>query len=174
MRKTILIMSSLLLMASCDKASDKKTMSGEPFKGTNYSIKFPSNWERKDGFMGCDLMALSPAEGANDNFRENANITLENLPSRISLEKYAELSRENMKKLLSDFEIIEETEANLNGHTFKRFVSTYRMGEIDIKAVLYLTTKDKAGYNITFSASPETYDSYIDEFESIAKTFRFE
>jgi len=154
--------------------------SGEPEPGRCYkkqdgfSIRFPAEWEQKENVMGTAVMALSPAEGEADTFRENVNVTVEKLQSPMDLEKYLELSMANLKKLLAAGQAPEVSDATLGGEKAKRVVYQTTMGPIGVKGALYVAVKGRRGYALTCSATPDSFDAYKARFEEIAGTFRFE
>jgi len=154
--------------------------SGEPEPGRYYkkqegfSIRFPAEWEQKENVMGTVVIALSPAEGEADTFRENVNVVVEALPTPMDLEKYLELTVANLKNLLSAGQEPEVSDATLGGEKAKRVVYQTTMGQIGVKGTLYVAVKGNRGYAITCSATPDSFDAYKAQFERIAGTFRFE
>jgi hypothetical protein len=154
--------------------------SGSPEPGRYYkkqegfSIRFPAEWEQKENVMGSVVIALSPAEGADDAFRENVNVTVEALPSPMTLDEYFNLSMANLKNLLSEGQEPEVSDATLGGEKAKRFVCQMTMGQINVKSTVYVAVKGTRGYLLTCSATPDSFDAYKARFEKIAGTFRFE
>ena len=143
-------------------------------KQDGFSIRFPAEWEQKENVMGSVVMALSPAEGEADAFRENVNVMVEALPSKMDLEKYLELSMANLKKLLSAGQEPEVSDTTLGGEKAKRVVCQMTMGQINVKSTVYVAVKGTRGYSLTCSATPDSFDAYKARFEEIAGTFRFE
>ena len=143
-------------------------------KQEGFSIRFPAEWEQKENVMGTVVIALSPAQGADDAFRENVNVTVETLQSPMDLEKYLELSMANLKDLLSAGQEPEVSDTTLGGEKAKRVVYQTTMGQINVKEMLYLAVKGNRSYAITCSATPDSFDAYKAQFERIVGTFRFE
>jgi len=143
-------------------------------KADGFSIRFPAEWEQKENVMGSVVIALSPAEGAADTFRENVNVTVESLPSPMTLDEYFNLSMANLKNLLSAGQEPEVSDTTLGGEKAKRVVYQTTMGQIDVKGMLYVAVKGNRGYALTCSATPDSFDAYKARFEEIAGTFRFE
>ena len=154
--------------------------SGSPEPGRYYkkedgfSIRFPEDWERKENVMGTVVIALSPAQGADDAFRENVNVTVETLPSPMTLDEYFNLSMVNLGKLLTEARRPEVADARIGGEAAKRVVYQTTMGQIGVKGMLYVAVKGNRGYALTCSATPDSFDAYKARFEEIAGTFRFE
>ncbi len=147
---------------------------GRYYGDDGFSICFPEAWEQKEGFMGTTVMATSPMETATDEFRENVNVVLESVPRGTALPDYFSLSLGNMRKMMTDFEKHEEGEATLDGQPAKWMVYSFRMGEVNLKTLVYFTVRGKRAYVITATASPETFDQYRPKFEEIIETWRFE
>lgn len=139
-----------------------------------FSIKTPENWETKEELMGMAFVTLSPQEGPADDFRENVNIIVEDLPRTLSLEEYYELSLANVRQLLTEFEEYESGQSSINGCDTKWLVYSHRMGIFNIKVLVYSLIKGRRAYVITCSAAHDQFSIYRPQFEGIAGTFRFE
>ena len=163
------------LSASLAGCSGKSPEPGRYYKKQEgFSIRFPAEWEQKENVMGTAVMALSPAEGAGDTFRENVNVTVEALPTPMDLEKYFELSLLNLKKLLDGGQPPEVSDATLGGEKAKRVIYQTTMGQIGVKGMLYVAVKGNRGYALTCSATPDSFDAFRPTFDEIVGTFRFE
>ena len=143
-------------------------------KEKGFSIRLPKEWERKEGFMGTTIMGLSPQEGPADEFRENVNVFVEELPKALSLEEYSSLSLANLRKLMTDFQEHETSQTTVGDAGASRLVSSHRMGQYDLKVLVYWLIKARRAYVITCSAEREQFDAYLGKFEDIVKSFRFE
>jgi hypothetical protein len=146
-----------------------KTFEGE--KG-NYTIEFPENWDVKKDFMGTDVIALSPQEDSSDMFRENVNIISTELDQPMSKEEYFDLNEKSLEQLLKDFKLADKQMTKVDGVDALKLVYTHRMGDVDAKVLQYLFVNDGKAYVITLTASPEEFDSYMSEFESIVNSFK--
>jgi hypothetical protein len=143
-------------------------------KESESSIKLPDSWETREGVMGTAVIALSPREGATDEFRENVNVVVEELPSGMALEGYIEASLSNMRKLATDYNQVEDGRTTIDGVDASRLVYTHRMGQLDLQCLLYIIVKGRRGYNVTCSALQDTFETHRGRFEEIVATFRFE
>ena len=143
-------------------------------KEDGFSIRFPAEWEQKENVMGTVVIALSPAEGQADAFRENVNVVVEALPTPMTLDEYFNRSRVSLKKLISAGQKPEVSDATLGGEKAKRVVYQTTMGQTGVKGILYIAVKGTRGYAVTCSAAPDAFDAYKARFEEIAGTFRFE
>jgi len=156
----------------------RATPAEEPDRYTNkekgFSIKFPADWERKEGMMGTAVLALSPQEGTADQFRVNVNVTIEDLPKTLSLDEYVAAALGALRKVLTDLEEHENSAMNVAGTPAKRLIFSHRMGAIKVKAMQCVLVKGTRGYVITCSAAPDQFDNYRPKFDEIVQSFRFE
>jgi len=163
------------LSASLAGCSSQPPEPGRYYKKQDgFSIRFPAEWEQKENVMGAAVIALSPAEGADDTFRENVNVVVEALPTPMDLERYFDPSMAILKNPLSAGQEPEVSDVALGGEAAKRVVYRMTMGQVAVKSLLYVAVKGRRGYAITCSATPDSFDAYQARFEEIAGTFRFE
>lgn len=160
----------LLGMSGCGKTHEP----GRYYSDKGYSIRFPDGWEQQEGFMGTDVMALSPMEGAADQFRENVGVTVENLRSTMTLEEYAAAALQGMQKLCTDFEKLDEGDAVLEDGNAKWIAYSFRQGQVKVRAVVYLRVRGRRAFVLACTASPETFEQYRPQFETIARSWRLE
>jgi hypothetical protein len=140
-----------------------------------FSVNFPSGWELQNGREeGEVIMALSPFSDDQDLFQECVNIVYESLPKKMDMDEYFNLSINNCRKELTDFELFEHGQASIGKYEAKRLVYSNRFDTLQIKAEAYILMKGRKVYIITCSALPEQFDVYRDKFEEIAKSFRIE
>ena len=150
----------------CAKAKEP----GRYYSDKSFSIRFPDGWELKEGFMGVVVAAMSPPEAPGDKIGGNVMVKMENIPPGTTLADYVTVSLSNMKKMLTDFEVVEPVDATLGGVAAKGFVYRFRVGEVKLEALVYFLVKSDQGYGLTFGASPENFEKYRPQFEQIAKT----
>ena len=89
-----------------DASKDPEYLS---YENTEHGIDvlYPSDWEYKEDVMGSLVTFLSPQENEKDLFRENINITLEDLSEyQINLKQYNELSIQQLKQFITNIEIL--------------------------------------------------------------------
>ena len=138
----------------------------------NFSIGLPSSWEKKEKYMGTTVIALSPVENSSDTFRENVSVVTEKLPVSMSNEKYLELSLQNIRKMLTDFNMISQGNAVLSGKQGKWIKYTHRMGQIKILTLQFFALTSDRAYVITCTTAPNTFDQYKGQFRKIIESFQ--
>jgi hypothetical protein len=163
---------ALLLAAGCTgKTEDPGRYHSE---AGGFSLVIPEDWEKQENVMGCALTALSPLEGQGDQFRENVNVVVEELPRKLSLDDYVGLSRQNQEKLMTDFNVEKEADAKIGEIAAKQLVYTHRMGQINAKLLQYVLVEGKKGFAVTCTATPESYDKYVEQFQTIVNSLKVE
>ena len=116
------ILTTLLLftLVACGQQSTKKESSNDSnkvvagwktFEGTNYSVQYPPNWELSQNGSGeTSFVLFSPLENDKDQFKENVNLLVQDLTGRnIDLDKFVEISEEQVKTMITNPTLIEST-----------------------------------------------------------------
>ena len=172
--KRLLHLALAFSLIACSEASDKLTIDGNQFVGSDYTLTIPEDWVIKEDFMGSDLIATNAEMADSPQFSDGIAVTLENLPESISEEEYVELST----KLLQDVmgaEVSETEPYELNGVDATRFRYQMTMGNrtLDNDAILIL--QEDAAYIITLTTQAgEGRDARIEPLLEVAKTFEFQ
>ncbi|HPO46994.1 MAG TPA: hypothetical protein PK875_14500 [Spirochaetota bacterium] len=96
-------------------------------RSKGFSIVFPDDWEiRTKGLLGATVVqALSPLEEKGDPFRENINVSVEDLSKDVGLSYYREITFENMARALDEFRELERNHACADG------VEPYHSGALE-------------------------------------------
>ena len=170
--RAIPVVMALLLVVGCTGETEDPGRYHSEAGG--FSLVIPEDWEKQEKVMGCALIALSPLEGQGDQFRENVTVVVEELPRKLSLDDYVGLSRQNLEKLMTDFEVEEEADVEIGGIAAKQLVYAHRMGQINPKVLQYVLVEGKKGLALTCTATPESYDKYLEQFQTIVKSLQLE
>jgi serine/threonine-protein kinase len=160
-----------------DSPPDQKTDSSPELhvsKDAGYSIQFPKEWEVMKGVMGTDVVALAPSKDPEDLFRENVNIIFANLDSPISRKDYYDYNLKSLSQLLTDFDLEENLDVQLDGMEAKKIVFTHTLGVVNAKVMQFLMIDGQKAYVLTFTADPLDFDKYRPKFEEIANSFKFQ
>jgi len=134
----------------------------------------PEDWEMKEGLMGTAVISLSPQENSGDQFRENLNVSYEDLPGDMSAEEYFKLSEPAMTKMLTAFQQYENGRVSINEADAKWIIYGHSMGNLNLKVLTYFLVNNGRGYVITCSSTPEQFSNFKKKFQKIADTFQFE
>ncbi|MFW5752615.1 MAG: hypothetical protein ACOCYV_01050 [Planctomycetota bacterium] len=174
MSRTIVLLTALLFVACGGDSTDSTTYDGKQFAGQGYRIEAPTGWERRAKVMGCDVILVNPANGADDGFAENLNVVLENLPGSVSAEQYYDLTAQNLKQTFGQ-PVSERENCRLNGLDAHRIRYSMQMGDKNLDNDAYLIVRDGSAYVITLSMlEGESRRRHLGELTDIARTFRLE
>jgi len=138
----------------------------------SFAIGLPDAWEKREGFMGTTVLALSAQESSSDTFRENVNVAVEQLQFSMTEKKYVEASIAAMKIGLTDFTL--EKRGALAGEKgmIPYLIYSHRQGVFRLKVLAGLTAVGSRGYAISFSTTEENFDQWRPIFEKILRTFQ--
>lgn len=138
-----------------------------------FELYFPNTWEVKENYMETKVMGLSPVVDEEDTFRENINVTTENLIGKQTLSNYKKAVQSSLKKSMPGIELIEtDDDVQLGNrkaysHVFQDYTTTQ-----PYKFKQYYFISNSRAYALTFTAETDTYDEYLPIAEQIASTFR--
>jgi len=130
----------------------------------NVSITVPEGWLAQHTNSTTVFILYSPVE-ENDVFQENANLTIEKLPTKYTEKEYLAATQSLISKIYTNFRVIENKtdyhiiSGNLNGS--------------DIMQIQYVSIKDNTAYIMTYTSTPDDFARYLDIFKSIQKTFKY-
>jgi len=141
---------------------------------SNYSLKYPSNWELNEGgLMGTKLILFSALESSDDTFRENVNLIVQDLTGyNLDLGGYSKMSKEQIKTMISNSQIIEGTTTRSNSNPCYKVIYTGDQGVFHLKfEQYYFVIADKA-YVLTITAERNKFEKFKHVGESILNTFK--
>lgn len=163
----------LLAVSTSGLSAAETTLAGEEFVGSGYTIETPDGWSVREGFMGTDYLAQRPPEGK-DQFLENINVVLENIPEGVESQVYVDANIQNIENMSGE-PIIAHEQVQLNGRQADKIEYTLTFGAMNLHNDAYLIVENQAGYIITLStlagASREKWNPILTE---VARTFAIE
>lgn len=135
-------------------------------KTDDFSISYPENWSYSDQKPNPMVQAVfySPeASQEKDSFRENVNLTVEDLKGReMDLNEYTNTSLESVKSQIPSAKIITQTDTKVNGFDAKSIVWSADFGTIYLKFKQISTIINEKAYIITYTSTVEEFDDYIE------------
>jgi hypothetical protein len=153
----------------------------------DYSIRYPANWDlqqKEDRTPGAPLLypftVLSPLESPTDKFRENINLVVEQLKGRtidgvdgknINLEKYAELSTNQLKLGMRNFQSIETKKIDNSRHKYYQTIFTWDSDPFKLKVEQYYWVANGKAYVLTFTSERDKFAKFRGTGEKILNTF---
>lgn len=144
------------------------------FAENNYSIQYPTTWELNNSKqMGTSFILFSPLTSEKDRFRENVNLLIQDLKGQnLDLDKYTEISEEQVKTMLTDGKIIESKRMTSGTSTYQKIIYTGTQGVYKLEfEQYYWVEKDKA-YILTLTCEENQFAAFKLTGEKILNSFK--
>jgi hypothetical protein len=168
-----------LCFLSCGQTSQKKdhTIIENGWKSideNSFSVQYPEKWDmKKSGQMGVCLIFLSKQTSPQDKFRENVNVLIQDLSGKnIDLDKYVEISEEQIKTMITNGKLLESKRLSKNGSEFQKVIYTGEEGIYKLKFEQYYLIKNDKAYVITLTCELDQFDAYKTIGEKILNSFQ--
>lgn len=173
MKKQILLL-CFLVVAVFHNAIGQKKVDWEVEKNDLYYLEYPKDWTLdKSGNMGTSFFLFSPLASAEDEFRENINLIVQDLKGlNIDLEKFTEISVEQVKTLVTDSKIEVNERLEKNNLTFHKLIYSGRQGLLELYFEQYYWVIDEKAYVLTFTCKNDTFSDYQEVGEAILNSFK--
>lgn len=161
------------LVLSLNSFGQNKETSWKTINDNTYSIQYPDNWELNiSETMGTSFILLSQQTSSEDKFRENINLSIQNLEGyNLNLDAYVAISEEQISKMVTNGIIIESKRLNTNNTEFQKIIFTGKQGLFQLKFVQYYFVKDEKAYVLTFTCEEIQYEKYNIIVEQILESF---
>lgn len=163
--RTVLTTIILLIIVSCGESETQKTFSND-----NYSIEYPGSWEFDDsGKFNTKFLIYSNAEIL-DGFRENVNLTVQNLPGDTTLKQFEEATKQQLSQVPKS-KIIKSNIIKLNDKDVFEIVWQGYVTNKDLKFKQHCYLEDNKAHIVTFTAKQDTYEKYEEKASKILNSF---
>ena len=138
-----------------------------------FQVKYPQVWSKqnRNDFFTEGILFLSPLENNADRFQENVSILVENLSQDTSLAEYTKQSVAEIKQL-SVLNVRQAWSATLGGHPARQIVYSGSENGTSVQRMQTWTIKNNRAYVVTYTALPESYNSYLPTVEEIMKSLK--
>jgi hypothetical protein len=149
------------------------------------NIQYPSKWQYSERFVGNSFIIqfFSPLQNGSDNFHDNINIAIGNLPTNITnLSQYSDANIGLISRSLRGFNYSgSNNSANLGGmpavekvFTAKRAILDKELNatRLDLKIMQLYTINNNKGYVLTYTAETPTYDKYTPTLQKMIDSFQ--
>jgi hypothetical protein len=139
-------------------------------------VKYPALWMKQERPadappMGPLVAFLSPPEGPADRFRENLNITVDNLPGTVTLEEYERFSSAQLAQQMPQARLLEARDATLAGRPARRWLVTGPLGPLTLNWLIVSTVAKGKAYGLTYSAEATRFATYLGTIEEMIASF---
>lgn len=139
-----------------------------------FVIQYPDSFDLDmSGQMGMSLILLSKQVNQQDLFRENINLVIQDLSGQdIDLDKYTEISEEQIKTLITNSNIIESRRVKIDNSEFQKIIYTGTQGQFNLTFEQYYWVVKDSAYVLTLTCEEDQYQIYKDVGEEIIDSFR--
>lgn len=166
------LVSSISYADSVGTAAPSLKMEVFENKAKNYSIEFPSNWDRKE-VPPLDLVLFAPPAPGSMQPHASMNLVSEKVDMDVGLDQFYNESVKNLSNELKDVKIEESGNVNLNNAKSKWVLYTHVMQGVKFSVLQYFIVHEHAIFLLTFSSVENEFSHFRPEFEKIASTFKF-
>jgi eukaryotic-like serine/threonine-protein kinase len=137
-----------------------------------FKVSYPELWstENRDDFFATGVIFLSPLENDEDTFQEQVSILVEVLPQDMSIGTYTKESIAEIKKL-SDPNVSPAQTINLGRQEAKQVVYSGEENGTPVRRMQTWLIKNNQAYVITYTAQPNSYESYLPTAEQMIESF---
>lgn len=161
----------LLLIVACSR--DNLVEYTNIDKG--FSISFPKNWEKKEGFLGSTVIAMEPVDEGDGTFRSNVSVVVETVTPGTSKGDYYKLQLKSLSQLtrqIKDFKLHSNRYVNVSGERGKELIYSYTIGQMRVTILSRAVIKDEKGFIIT--GTTQNISEFSKKYKKIADTFSFQ
>jgi hypothetical protein len=144
----------------------------------NVTISYPKDWTSSDQKPQPSMQFLLLSDDKSqieDKFRENINLTLEDLNGKtLTLDEYSKLSLDQITAQIPSAKILSNESRKIDGWEAKSAIWTADFGNgmiLKFKQIYVLNAG--VAYILTFSSTVAEYDDYIEVGDEILNSFKF-
>jgi len=140
---------------------------------SEYYIDYPKNWEiDQSGRYGTSFYLFSYQTSANDLFRENVNLIIQDLTGMdIDLAKYTEISENQINNMMEDGTILENRTISKNGINYQKLIFTGTQQGLFLKFEQFYFIKNNKAYVLTLTCEAKEFNTYKETGEKILNSF---
>lgn len=141
---------------------------------SNYSIKYPGNWDlNKSGQMGTSFFLFSPLSSEKDQFKENVNLLIQDLTGyNVDLDEYVEISKNQVKTLITDGKIIVSERIVDTPLKYQKMIYTGKQGIYKLKFEQYYWIENNKAFVLTLTCEESQFDTFKTIGEKILNSFQ--
>lgn len=143
------------------------------FSKDDFKISYPSGWRvDTSGTMNSKVFFFSPSDGPDDRFSDNLNVMVQPLGGQpIDIQKYREISEQQIKAMFTDGKMEESKVVNANGREEYRLAYEFSQGIFRLKVLALSFIQNDKAYLATFTAEAPKFERYRPIAEKMLGTF---
>ncbi|WP_256758688.1 DcrB-related protein [Cohnella sp. WQ 127256] len=164
------------LSVEADMITDTEVPAGyKLFEDRTYgtSFQYPEDWTVQENVDGALALFLSPKESESDKFQENVSVIVEDLGGeKVTLDQYAEVSKQQLGAVITDFNIVTEEKGTLeDGEESYNLLYSGKQGDHKLTwQQVYMIVEGNA-FVITYTAEPASFDKFVEAAGSIVESW---
>jgi len=137
-----------------------------------FTLQYPSDWEYQENTFGSHIMIFSPS-ASDDTFRENIGVITEELPADLELDvdSYYNEAKSQLTSVIENFKEVSNENIKVAGYDAKKVQYLGTQGEDTYKWQQVFFIKDNMTYVITYTATEDTFEDFLDVANSIVASF---
>jgi len=139
-----------------------------------FSIKYPSNWElNSEGKMTTSFILFAPLESAQDKFKENINLIIQDLSGyTIDLEAYTAISEQQLKNAVVNFKLVESKQIKNEKDTYHHIIYEGEQAGFKLHFHQQYRVKNNKAYVLTFTAELQSVKRFSEVATKILNSFQ--
>ncbi len=157
--------------------SPARDLLGETYSNPaeGFEIRPPSGWDiDESALLGTKVIFLSETPDFHDEAPFSANMNVVTGTVReLSLEEIVATTKEQLKTMLTDFTLLEETFLVVDGLEAHIFEYTFSQGVFPLRATQLIVLHEDTAYAITAGALSVAWDKYEAVFDASVRSLRF-
>lgn len=172
MKKIAFLLAVIMLalpLASCSEDSDVKVPNGMQLCTNdviNYNLFVPKDWTQSisTGAVGAYCSNEDPT---------NVTVMAWNVDSSTTLDSWWDGYVSDFKLVFDEMKLESKDNTTLGGVAAQKYTYTAKLGEYEYYYVQCACIHWSMVYVLTFTSSPERYESHLDELDQIIEYFEF-
>jgi hypothetical protein len=138
-----------------------------------FKIQYPSKWTIDTSkMMGSEFFIFSPKENANDKFRENVNLIIQDISGQnIDLDKYAQISKEQINTMANESRIHESKKIKKGKSEFYKMIYDMKQGAFKLKIEQYYFVTNTRAYVLTLATESTKFANFKTVGEGVLNSF---
>jgi len=139
-------------------------------KKDKFSVVFPSSWTFEENVYGASVMFFTPLE-KNDTLKENLGIIKKPVSTNYTLDEHYAINKKELEGLVPEFVEISKTNTTLWWYDAIQLIYEWKQSNIQLKRMQTYTIYNDTLYIITYTATKNTFDSFIKEVTTLIESF---
>lgn len=168
MKKTVILLLALLMLAGCAKdKSVPDNMQLASREDVTYCLYVPKTWN-----VNTDSGVSSAYYSSSDSSNVSV-MTYYPEAESMSIDDYWKLSETEYQTAFAGYNLISSDTTLLGGRKAGKYTFDLTIGEEQVRMMQVVAAYDSMFYIFTYTSAPETFDSHLEEVQTIVDNFTF-